>query len=85
LLQKFFRRNTFRVRGVTRSISESARDIFWLQGIAPKDAIHVATAVDAKASALETFDGGLLKKTGLVGNPPLLIRQPIAPRQRKLI
>jgi predicted nucleic acid-binding protein len=53
--------------------------------IKPKDAIHVATAIDAKTPVLETFDDGLLGKSGKVGTPPLVIRKPIPPRQGKLV
>jgi predicted nucleic acid-binding protein len=81
LVRKFFRRSYIRVRNVTRAISQDAQDLVWSNGIRPKDAIHVATALDAKVAALETFDGGLLSKSGSLGNPPLLIRKPIRPAQ----
>jgi predicted nucleic acid-binding protein len=84
LVRRFFRRSYIRVRNVTRGISENAQDLVWNHGIRPKDAIHVATALDAKALALETFDEGLLKKSGAVGNPGLIIRKPIPPAQPKL-
>jgi predicted nucleic acid-binding protein len=83
-LRKFFRRSHFRVRNVTRAISEAAQDLVWDHGIKPKDAIHVATAIDAKTSWLETFDEFLLKKSGKVGATPLMIRKPIPPAQGKL-
>ena len=82
LVRKFFRRSYIRVRNVTRIVSESAQDLVWDNGIRPKDAIHVATALDAKVVALETFDEPLIKKSGSVG---LLIRKPIPPAQKKLI
>lgn len=81
IVRKFFRRSYFRVRNVTRSISENAQDLVWTQAIRPKDAIHVATALDARASALETFDAELLKKSGIIGNPALIIRKPVPPAQ----
>jgi predicted nucleic acid-binding protein len=84
VLRKFFRRSYFRIRNVTRKISEDAQDLVWVQSIRPKDAIHVATALDGHVSALETFDENLLRKTGTVGNPPLLIRKPMPPAQRGL-
>jgi predicted nucleic acid-binding protein len=85
ILQRFFRRSFIRVRNVTRTTSESAQERVWDHGIKPRDAIHVATALEAKASTLETFDNGLIAKTGTVGDPPLVIRKPIAPAQRKLL
>lgn len=84
IVRKFFRRSCFRVRNVTRSIAENAQDLVWTQNIRPKDAIHVATALDAHAAALETFDDDLLKKSGAIGNPGLIIRKPIAPAQKGL-
>jgi predicted nucleic acid-binding protein len=84
IVRKFFRRSHMRVRNVTRQIAETAQDLVWENGIRPKDAIHVATALDAHAVALETFDEGLIAKTGQVGTPPLIIRKPIAPVQGTL-
>jgi predicted nucleic acid-binding protein len=81
ILRKFFRRSYFRIRNVTRKISEDAQDLVWTQGIRPKDAIHVATALDGHVNVLETFDDGLLAKTGTIGNPPLVIRKPMPPAQ----
>lgn len=42
-------------------------------------------ALDVKAAALETFDKGLLKNSGTIGTPALIIRKPIPPSQSKLI
>ncbi len=84
MLNQFFRRSYFRVRNVTRRIAESAQQIYWNDGVMPKDAIHVATALDDRIPVLETFDGHLLKKSGLVGSPTLVIRKPIAPDQTEL-
>lgn len=84
LVRKFFRRSHMRVRNVTRHISETAQDLVWNHSIRPKDAIHVATALDAGTVVLETFDEGLIGKSGVVGSPPLIIRKPIAPAQGQL-
>lgn len=85
IVRRFFRRSCMRLRNVTRVVSENAQELVWDHGVKPKDAIHVATALEAKVQALETFDEGLLKKSGIIGTPPLLIRKPIAPVQRKLL
>jgi predicted nucleic acid-binding protein len=84
IVRKFFRRSYIRVRNVTRSIAEGAQDLVWNHGIRPKDAIHVATALDAHVTALETFDDQLLNKSETIGNPPLIIRRLIPPAQREL-
>ncbi|WP_281299914.1 MULTISPECIES: type II toxin-antitoxin system VapC family toxin [unclassified Iodidimonas] len=83
LVQKFFRRSYIRVYNVTRKLSESAQILVWDNSIKPKDAIHVATAIHLVADALETFDKKLISKSGTVGKPLLLIREPIAAAQGK--
>ena len=84
MLNRFFRRSCFRVRNVTRAIAEQAQQIHWTSGTLPKDAIHVATALSEKITILETFDQGLLKRSGTLGTPPLTIRKPIERAQKRL-
>lgn len=83
MVRCFFRRSYIRVYNVTRRIAENAQDLVWTNGIKPKDAIHVATALHLSVDALETFDEGLIKKSGKVGDPLLKIREPEAPRQAR--
>jgi predicted nucleic acid-binding protein len=83
-VRRFFRHSYLRLWTVTRSIAEDAQDLVWKHSIRPKDAIHVATALAARCPTLETFDEGLLKQSGTVGAPPLIIRRPIPPRQGRL-
>lgn len=66
---------------LTRRIAISARDLVWDYGIAPKDAVHVASAVAANAKTLNTFDRQLIGKNGLVGSPPLTIEAPAVNQQ----
>lgn len=84
IVRKFFRRSYIRVLNVSRKISESAQVLVWEQNIKPKDAIHVATALHMGVDALETFDGDLIGKSGTVGRPLLLIREPQAALQGRL-
>jgi len=84
LVQKFFRKSYIRVVNVTRKISESAQTHVWDNDIRPKDAIHVATAIAFGCDALETFDSGLIGKSGKAGNPLLLIREPQAAAQARM-
>ena len=60
-----------------RRIAHAAQDVVWDHGVHPKDAVHVATAIDAKAEVLNTFDDGLVKKSGKIGVPPLEISYPV--------
>jgi len=84
LVQKFFRRSYIRVYNVSRKLAESAQTLVWENSIKPKDAIHVATALHLGADALETFDRDLIGKSGTVGTPLLLIREPSAAAQGRL-
>lgn len=84
IVQKFFRRSYIRVVNVSRKIAESAQLHVWDSDIKPKDAIHVATAILLGADALETFDAGLIGKSGTVGSPLLLIREPQAAAQGRM-
>jgi len=85
IVQKFFRRSYIRVYNVSRKLAENAQFLVWENGIKPKDAIHVATAIHLSADALETFDTDLVRKSGTVGDPLLKIRLPEPPRQGKLV
>ncbi len=63
---------------LTRRIAESARDLVWDHGIAPKDAGHVASAIAAKADVLNTFDRALIGKSTQAGDS-LVIEEPSVP------
>lgn len=82
--EEIFRRSFLRVRNVTRRTAELAQDLVWDHQIRPKDAIHVATGLEARAVILETFDDLLIGKSGSIGEPPLIIRAPIGPEQSRL-
>lgn len=73
---RFFRRSYIGTISVTRKIAEDGRDLVWDHGIRPKDAIHVASALAAKANVLNTFDNRLINKNGKIGNPTLIIEPP---------
>ncbi len=75
-VEAFFRNEYIEVRNITRRISESARSYVWDYGVKPKDALHVATAIDSRVTLLNTFDKPLHKKSGKIGYPPLTIMRP---------
>jgi predicted nucleic acid-binding protein len=75
-VEQFFRHDYISVQNLTRRLAESAREVVWDNGIAPKDAIHVATALATQVASLNTFDIELIKKSGLVGVPALTICRP---------
>jgi hypothetical protein len=63
-----------------RTLGERAREVVWDHSVRPKDAIHVATALDAKVDQFDTFDGPLISLSGKIGNPPLVIGPPNLPQ-----
>jgi len=74
---EFFQNDYIKVRNVDRWIAKDAQELYWEENIPPKDAIHVATALKSKVDVMETYDeDDLIKKSGKVGAPPLLIRAP---------
>ena len=75
-VEALFNRPSIRTMMLTRPLAEAARDLVWDNGIDPKDAIHVASALAAKVDVLNTFDGDLIGKSGDVGSPPLTIEEP---------
>lgn len=76
-VKSFFHRSGIVLVNVDRRIAESAQEYFWDFGVRPKDAIHVACAIEAKAPVFETYDSGLIKLSGKVGGSPTLeIREP---------
>jgi len=81
-LNKFFRRSFLRIVNVDRKIAEAAQWQVWNNGIRPKDAIHVATALSRSCTILETFDKDLLRKNSGFNN--LEIRNPVPAAQSSL-
>lgn len=75
-VEQFFKHEYVSVQNLTRRLAEAAREVVWDHGVAPKDAIHVATAAAAGVDAMNTFDADLIKKSGLVGSPALVICKP---------
>lgn len=78
-VREFFKNEYISVQNVTRQVAEVARDLVWDYEILPKDAIHVAAALTVEAPILETYDQPLIGKSGKVGTPPLIIREPPVP------
>ena len=76
LVTDLFAHEWIALREVDRYIAEQARFLVWSDSVKPKDAIHVASALDAKVDEMNTFDGKLLSLDGSCGHPPLKICQP---------
>ncbi|MXO72253.1 PIN domain-containing protein [Alteraurantiacibacter buctensis] len=85
-VEAFFKRSYIDVHSVTRKTAEDARQLVWHHNVAPKDAIHMATALRLGMDELHTFDGPLIDQSGLHGTPTLIIRKPsIAQPKLKLV
>ena len=82
-IRGFFANEYIIVRQVDRFIAEDARRLIWAEGVKPKDSIHVATALRWGIAELHTYDAGLLKLDGKLGDPKLRICKPAA-RQRRI-
>ena len=60
-----------------RLVAERAREIVWRFNVTPKDAVHVASALQAGCDVMHTNDDKLLKRSGtLGGDPPLTCEVP---------
>ena len=71
-VRAFFRRSTFLIASVDLATAELAQELVWDYGVKPKDAIHVATALLLRCVSLDTFDEGLWKLDGKLGDIPKL-------------
>ena len=77
VVKSFFHRSGIVLVNVDRRIAENAQEYYWDFGVRPKDAIHVACAIEARAPVFETYDNGLIALSGKVGGDPVLeIRNP---------
>ena len=72
----FFKKSFIVPVSVTRRLAEHSRELVWDYGIKPKDALHVATAIHARTTLLNTFDQGLISKSGNIGNPAIIVERP---------
>lgn len=69
----FFENDYMRFRIIDRLIAKRSLGLCWNAGLHPRDALHVAVALEEGCDALETRDGKLLRSNGLEG---LTIREP---------
>ncbi len=81
VINEFFMHEWIVVRQLDRFTAEYARELVWDHNFDPKDSIHVATAVRAKVPHLDTFDAKLIKRSGQIGDPPMIIGRPDVPEQ----
>jgi len=76
-VRDFFRHEWIVVYELDRTTAELAREMVWAHGCPPKDSVHLATAIRAKADRMDTYDGDdLLPLSGKIGDPALAIGKP---------
>ena len=76
LVRDFFENDYIVMRNLDRELGEQARQLCWDHALHPRDAIHVATAIDTQCECFETGDPGILRLDGKIGSPALVIRHP---------
>jgi predicted nucleic acid-binding protein len=75
-VRDFFENDYVIMRNTDRLIAESARELCWKYGLHPRDAIHLATAIETECDWLETADPRLLRLNGVVADAAIIIREP---------
>ncbi len=83
-VRAFFRHSWITIRQLDRTIAELAQELVWDEGIKPKDAVHVATAIHHNVARLDTFDDDLIKKGGNIKGHSLEIGYPDLPSQTEM-
>jgi predicted nucleic acid-binding protein len=66
-IRAFFRHEWIALVQLDRAVGEFAQEVVWKNGIRPKDAVHVASALRSDVVSLDTFDGPLQAKAGELG------------------
>ena len=70
---------------LSRLTGEHARDLVWRHGVKPKDAVHIASALEARCEMLHTNDRGLQNFSEKLGGDPVLkIAEPTWERQEAM-
>lgn len=83
---RFFEQEYLIIINLDRIIAEMARNLLWnYQALRHEDAIHVASAVRARIPIFDTFDNYLIKQSGIIGDPPLIIGKPNIPYQEQIV
>jgi len=75
-IQAFFKNDYVKWRLIDRGIGDSAQELCWDYNLHPRDAIHLAVALDLECHLLETYDPDLLKLNGRISNTSLRIEKP---------
>ena len=83
-IRAFFENDYIRLRVVDRKIANDAQELCWDYDLKPRDAIHLAVAIDLKCDLLETSDKHLLRLDTKIPSTSLRICEPGAIGQSDL-
>jgi len=61
-IEAFFDHEYILLVNLDRDLASRARRIIWERGVRPKDAVHVASALEAEAEHFDTFDDELIMR-----------------------
>lgn len=75
-VRAFFENDYIKWRIIDRKIADLARGLCWKYGIHPRDAIHLAAAIETKCDLLETTDDRLLRLDGRIKETTMKIVKP---------
>ncbi len=83
-IQAFFENDCIKWRIIDREIANEAQNLCWDYNLHPRDAAHLAVALNLQCDLLETYDPDLLKWNGKIQNSALGIEKPRWSGQAKL-
>lgn len=75
-IRMFFENDYLKWRTIDRKISNAAQKLCWDYAVRPRDALHLACAIDLDCDLLETTDDGLVKLDGTIPGTSLRICRP---------
>ena len=77
-IRAFFENDYIKWRMIDRKISDDAQKLCWEHAVHPRDAVHLAVAIDLNCDLLETADGKLLNLDQKIPSASLRICRPAA-------
>ena len=75
-IRQWFENDFIRWEAIDREVCERAQQYCWDLNLHPRDAIHLAVAVEFECDLLETLDSDLLQWDGRIPDVPIRIRKP---------
>jgi predicted nucleic acid-binding protein len=76
LIVEFFGNPYILIQQLDEFVAQQTRTIVRQLRISAKDAVHIASAIQAGVPVMHTYEKKLIDHSGQVGDPPLLIEEP---------